>query len=616
MEKGKALKAEEEIWFVYSDDDQEEEVKVNLTQVHYNLMAHLNEESDSEVNSLTDNSECFSESKEVLNLMSQLNLMNSEFQKIEAYTKIKELEDLNFKRGQTEQTLKILTNNQKDSRFYKAKPGLGLSDVDVLKKAPENLYNFKKSSDTPVVLIPHILETFVKPETSLPETPKMKKEESVEISALNFLIVELENANENFGMELDSSLIQNEALQKEIRNLESQIFKLSKGKGAYVDKDTPTSENQSVEVQSSSSTIDTSTPIMKTDLKILKLSEKEFSVNEIGECSKTSSFNVSNSDCSTDTKVKKESSKKSKKLKVDKEVKILDSVKCKRVVKVCTVSCQQCLNKTKTLSRNELLTQAATKLQCSYCHESSFSLKPKSSKKRKSVQFKKMKTSAHSKVNQKAEVYSYDFIIKSLVRGGLAYNIFSISQFTEKKCNIEFDANYCFIIDQSGAELTKAGRMGLLYGVHFPTLKASKPVCLISKTSTEESWLWPRRLSHLHFQYLNKLRTQHLVTGLPDLKIEQDSLCSACEKGKMKRSSHKLKMLSNCTKCLELIHMDLYGPMRTQSINGKKYILVMVDEYSRYTWLEFLRQKSEAPDLIIKFIKKIQVLLQSPVQQL
>ncbi|KAI3672801.1 hypothetical protein L6452_38901 [Arctium lappa] len=75
-------------------------------------------------------------------------------------------------------------------------------------------------------------------------------------------------------------------------------------------------------------------------------------------------------------------------------------------------------------------------------------------------------------------------------------------------------------------------------------------------------------------------------------------------------------MLSSCNKCLELIHMDFCGPMRTQSINGKKYILVMVDEYSRYTWLEFLRTKSEAPDLIIKFIKKIQVLMQSPVKQL
>jgi len=86
--------------------------------------------------------------------------------------------------------------------------------------------------------------------------------------------------------------------------------------------------------------------------------------------------------------------------------------------------------------------------------------------------------------------------------------------------------------------------------------------------------------------------------------------------GKMKRSSHKLKTKSSCKSPLEMIHMDLCGPMRVQSINGKKYMLVMVDEYSRYTWVEFLRTKVEAPKLIIKFIKKIQVLLQLPVQKL
>lgn len=85
--------------------------------------------------------------------------------------------------------------------------------------------------------------------------------------------------------------------------------------------------------------------------------------------------------------------------------------------------------------------------------------------------------------------------------------------------------------------------------------------------------------------------------------------------GKMKRSSHKPKTESSCKSPLEMIHMDLCGPMRTQSINGKKYILVMIDEYSRYTWLEFLKAKSDAPELIIAFVKKIQVFLQLPVQK-
>nr|GEX38993.1 putative ribonuclease H-like domain-containing protein [Tanacetum cinerariifolium] len=66
-------------------------------------------------------------------------------------------------------------------------------------------------------------------------------------------------------------------------------------------------------------------------------------------------------------------------------------------------------------------------------------------------------------------------------------------------------------------------------------------------------------------------------------------------------------------KRLHLLHMDLCGPMRIASINGKRYILVIVDDYSRYTWVHFLRSKDEAPEVIIKFLKRITVLLQSPV---
>nr|GEX68982.1 hypothetical protein [Tanacetum cinerariifolium] len=64
---------------------------------------------------------------------------------------------------------------------------------------------------------------------------------------------------------------------------------------------------------------------------------------------------------------------------------------------------------------------------------------------------------------------------------------------------------------------------------------------------------------------------------------------------------------------LHLLHMDLYGPMRVESINGKWYVLVIVDDYSHYTWVHFLRSKDEAPEEIKTFLKKIQVLLQAPV---
>nr|GFA00084.1 putative ribonuclease H-like domain-containing protein [Tanacetum cinerariifolium] len=79
------------------------------------------------------------------------------------------------------------------------------------------------------------------------------------------------------------------------------------------------------------------------------------------------------------------------------------------------------------------------------------------------------------------------------------------------------------------------------------------------------------------------------------------------------RASHPPKPVPNSRQRLHLLHMDLCGPMRIASINGKRYILVIVDDYSRYTWVHFLRSKDEAPEVIIKFLKRITVLLQSPV---
>ncbi|GKA27914.1 retrovirus-related pol polyprotein from transposon TNT 1-94 [Tanacetum coccineum] len=94
-----------------------------------------------------------------------------------------------------------------------------------------------------------------------------------------------------------------------------------------------------------------------------------------------------------------------------------------------------------------------------------------------------------------------------------------------------------------------------------------------------------------------------------DLEYQNDHLCSACALGKSKKHSHKPKAEDSIQEKLYLLHMDLCGPMRIQSINGRKYILVIVDDYSRFTWVKFLRSKDEVPDFVIEFLKMIQVCL-------
>nr|GEZ75077.1 hypothetical protein [Tanacetum cinerariifolium] len=141
-----------------------------------------------------------------------------------------------------------------------------------------------------------------------------------------------------------------------------------------------------------------------------------------------------------------------------------------------------------------------------------------------------------------------------------------------------------------------------IYTLSLGDMMASSPICLLSKASKTKSWVWHCRLSHLNFGAINHLARQGLIQGLPKLKFKMDHLCSACAMGKSKKKTHKPKTKDTNQEKLYLWHMDLCGPMCVESVNGKKYILVIVDDYSRFTWVKCLRSKDEAPDFIIKFL--------------
>nr|GEW37460.1 retrovirus-related Pol polyprotein from transposon TNT 1-94 [Tanacetum cinerariifolium] len=158
-----------------------------------------------------------------------------------------------------------------------------------------------------------------------------------------------------------------------------------------------------------------------------------------------------------------------------------------------------------------------------------------------------------------------------------------------------------------GGYLLIGGRKSNLYTISISDLAASSPVCLMSKATLTKSWLWHRRLSHLNFDTINDLTRLDLVDGLPKFKYEKGHLCSACERGKRKKASHPPKLVSSDNSKLELLHMDLCDPMRVASINGKKYIVVIVDGYSRYTWVYFHHSKGETPEIIKKFIAQAQL---------
>ncbi|GJV16319.1 retrovirus-related pol polyprotein from transposon TNT 1-94 [Tanacetum coccineum] len=190
---------------------------------------------------------------------------------------------------------------------------------------------------------------------------------------------------------------------------------------------------------------------------------------------------------------------------------------------------------------------------------------------------------------------------------GLGHNLFSVGQFCDGDLEVAFRSNTCYVRNLEGDDLLTGGRDSNLYTISISDMAASSPVCLMSKATSTKSWLWHRRLSHLNFGTINDLTRLDLVDGLPKFKYGKDHLCSACERGKSKKASHPPKLVPSDHSKLELLHMDLCGPMRVASINGKRYILVIVDDYSRYTWVYFLRSKDETPEIIKKFIAQAQL---------
>ncbi|GKE29932.1 retrovirus-related pol polyprotein from transposon TNT 1-94 [Tanacetum coccineum] len=195
---------------------------------------------------------------------------------------------------------------------------------------------------------------------------------------------------------------------------------------------------------------------------------------------------------------------------------------------------------------------------------------------------------------------------------GLGHNLFSVGQFCDSDLEVAFRRNTYFVRNLEGVDMLKGNRTTNLYTINLFDMASASLIFLMARITSTKLWLWHQRLSHLNFDTINNLARNDLVIGLPKFKYHKEHLCPSCEQGKRKWASHPPKPVPNSNQRLHLIHMDLCGPMRIASIIGKRYILVIVDHYSRYTWVFFLRSKDEAPEEIKTFLKKITVLLLKP----
>jgi transposase InsO family protein len=145
---------------------------------------------------------------------------------------------------------------------------------------------------------------------------------------------------------------------------------------------------------------------------------------------------------------------------------------------------------------------------------------------------------------------------------------------------------------------------GQLYLVDFNDNQAELDTCLIAKTNM--GWLWHRRLAHVGMKNLHKLLKGEHILGLTNVHFEKDRICSACQAGKQVGVHHPHKNIMMTDRPLELLHMDLFGPIAYISIGGSKYCLVIVDDYSCFTWVFFLQEKSQTQETLKRFLRRAQ----------
>ncbi|KAI3771551.1 hypothetical protein L6452_02716 [Arctium lappa] len=162
---------------------------------------------------------------------------------------------------------------------------------------------------------------------------------------------------------------------------------------------------------------------------------------------------------------------------------------------------------------------------------------------------------------------------------GLKHNLLSISQLCDKDFKVCFTKKTCSVLDKSGKLALSDYRLENVYVINMDSTTIEN-ICFLSKASSDVNWILHKRLFHLNLKTLNTLSSKQQVSALPQHSYAKESLCSACEKGKHSKASFKSNHMSSVTSPLQLLHMDLLGPVNIQFVAGKKYTLVIT--FSHY----------------------------------
>ncbi|GJT66662.1 zinc finger, CCHC-type containing protein [Tanacetum coccineum] len=209
--------------------------------------------------------------------------------------------------------------------------------------------------------------------------------------------------------------------------------------------------------------------------------------------------------------------------------------------------------------------------------------------------------------DEKQRIISHVYYIPDLKS-----NLLSLGQFTEIGCKVVMEDDELRLYDMDNQIFMKVTRQkNRLYKAN---LRIGTPVCLLANLK-EDTWLWHARLGHLNFESLKSMAQRDLVHGIPAIK-HTTQICDVCLIGKHSRAPFPKKAKARSTSPLDLVYGDLCGPITPPTPSGKKYIFLLVDDYSRYMWAYFLSTKDQAFDTFKEFKKSTENELRTTLKML
>ncbi|KAA0032034.1 F5J5.1 [Cucumis melo var. makuwa] len=184
---------------------------------------------------------------------------------------------------------------------------------------------------------------------------------------------------------------------------------------------------------------------------------------------------------------------------------------------------------------------------------------------------------------------------------GLKANLISISQLCDQDYKISFDDIGCVVMNKEN-QICMSGKRQTDNCYYWNS--NTSDTCQL--TRSDQTWVWHKKLGHVSMRGLEKIIKNEAIMGIPDLDVNGKFFCRDCQIGKQTRSTHKSLKECYTNRVLELLHMDLMGPMQTKSLRGKRYVMVVVDDYSRYTWVCFLKGKTDTVEICKNLCLKLQ----------